>query len=186
MVETQFSVKVKSIRSVNGPAFALNNFYGSKGIIHQTFCVETPQQNGVVETKRQHLLVVARALLFHANLPILFWTQSISQVVHIINKLPTKFLNQKSPHKVLFKCIRPITTLKVFGCLCYASTLKANRKKFDARARKCVYLGVRSGVKGHLLFDLKIREILVSRDVVFYEHIFPYLHNPSPTSTDST
>ena len=45
---------------------------------------------------------------------------------------------------------------------------------------------VRLGVKGHLLFDLKTRELLVSRDVVFYEHIFPYLHNPSPTSTDST
>lgn len=89
MVETQFSVKVKGIRSDNGPEFALQNFYGSQGILHQTSCVETPQQNGVVERKHQHLLVVARALLFHANLPKFFWTQA----VHIINKLPSKFLN---------------------------------------------------------------------------------------------
>ena len=73
MVETQFFVKVKSIRSNNGPEFALNNFYGSKGILHQTSCVETPQQNGVVERKHQPRLVVARALLFHANLPKFFW-----------------------------------------------------------------------------------------------------------------
>ena len=148
--------------------------------------METPQQNGVVDRKHQHLLAMARALLFHANLPKFFWTQAISQVVHIINKLPTKFLNQKSPHEVLFNCTPSINTLRVFGCLCYASTLNANRKKFDARARKCVYLGVRSGVKGHLLFYLKTRELLISRDVIFYENIFSYLNSNSPLSADST
>ena len=134
MIETQFSIKIKSIRSDNGPEFALTNFYASKGILHQTSCAETPQQNGIVERKHQHLLVVARALLFHAHLPIFFWTQAISQAIHIINKLPTKFLHQKSPHEILFKCIPSVSTFKVFGCLCYASTLKVNRKKFDTRA----------------------------------------------------
>jgi len=119
MIETQFSIKIKSIRSDNGPEFALTNFYASKGILHQTSCAETPQQNGIVERKHQHLLVVARALLFHAHLPIFFWTQAISQAIHIINKLPTKFLHQKSPHEILFKCIPSVSTFKVFGCLCY-------------------------------------------------------------------
>ena len=34
MIETQFFVKIKSIRSDNGPEFALKNFYASKGILH--------------------------------------------------------------------------------------------------------------------------------------------------------
>ena len=56
MVETQFNTKVKSIRSNNGPEFNLTSFFQSKGIFHQKSCVETPQQNGVVERKHQHIM----------------------------------------------------------------------------------------------------------------------------------
>jgi len=41
--ETQFEIKVKSIRSDNGPEFCLKSFLASKDILHQTSCVKTPQ-----------------------------------------------------------------------------------------------------------------------------------------------
>ena len=53
MVGTQFNAKVKTIRSDNGREFLLQNYFDSQGIIHQTSCVETPQQNGIVERKHQ-------------------------------------------------------------------------------------------------------------------------------------
>lgn len=43
-IETQFDGKIKSIRSDNGVEFLMHNFYALKGIIHQTTCVETPEQ----------------------------------------------------------------------------------------------------------------------------------------------
>lgn len=72
LVETQFNLKIKCIRSGNGSEFHLRDLSTSKGVIHQKTCVESPQQNGVVERKHHHLLNVARAIHFQANLPLSF------------------------------------------------------------------------------------------------------------------
>ncbi|KAI5391404.1 hypothetical protein KIW84_076273 [Lathyrus oleraceus] len=68
-----------------------------------------------------------------------------------------------------------------------SATLKSNRKKLDSRSRKCINLGHKPGVKGHLLFDLHNKELFISRDVVFFESHFPYKHNlPLPSSSSHT
>ena len=43
--------------------FFMTNFFNNKGIIHQASCVNTSQQNNIVERKHGHLLNVARALM---------------------------------------------------------------------------------------------------------------------------
>ena len=76
MIKTQFDKVVKIIRIDNGSEFksrSIRGFYAQCGMIHQTSCVETPQQNGRVERKHRHLLNVARALRFQAKLPLCFW-----------------------------------------------------------------------------------------------------------------
>ena len=37
----------------------LGNFFEEKGILHQSTCPDTPQQNGIAERKNKHLLEVA-------------------------------------------------------------------------------------------------------------------------------
>lgn len=74
MVQRQFGKLVKIIRSDNGTEFTcLGAHLAENGIIHQTSCIETSQQNGRVERKHRHILNVGCALRFQANLPIEFW-----------------------------------------------------------------------------------------------------------------
>jgi hypothetical protein len=43
MIQTQFHITPKHIRTDNVPEFLLHDFYAFLGIIHQRSCVETPQ-----------------------------------------------------------------------------------------------------------------------------------------------
>lgn len=77
IVERQFHSKVKVIRSDNalelGGSTTTSIFLTSQGILHQTSCVGTPQQNGIVERKHRHLLEVSWALLLQSKVPIEYW-----------------------------------------------------------------------------------------------------------------
>ena len=68
MVVKQFGKQVKIIRSDNGTELdCMRTYFSENGIIRQTSCVGTPQQNGRVERKHRHILNVARVLKFQAN-----------------------------------------------------------------------------------------------------------------------
>jgi hypothetical protein len=187
MIENQFDCHVKTVRTDNnGPEFLMPQFYASKGIEHQTSCVETPQQNGRVERKHQHILNVGRALLFQSKLPKQFWSYAILQATYIINRIPSPLLNNKSPYHLRFQHDPDLHELKVFGSLCYASTIQSHRTKLDSRARKSVYLGHKQGVKGAVLLDLTTKTIFISRHMTYHEHVFPYHSHNSSWSYHST
>jgi len=57
-VKNQFNKNIKTIRTNTKQEFCWKDFYYKHGIIHQTPCTETPQQNSNVERKHQHILNV--------------------------------------------------------------------------------------------------------------------------------
>ena len=182
-IHNQFDVIVKTIRSDNAKELCegrILNVYGKFGILHQRSCTDTPQQNGVVERKHRHLLETARALYFQSKVPLKFWGECLLTATHLINRMPLSSIENKSPYEKVYGTRPNIDYLRVFGCLVYASTLKANRSKFDSRAIPCVMMGYETGQKGYKLLNLETNKLFVSRDVKFHEKHLPFHFSDSP------
>ncbi|RVX14106.1 Retrovirus-related Pol polyprotein from transposon TNT 1-94 [Vitis vinifera] len=67
------------------------SFMSHHGILHQSSCAHTPQQNGVAERKNRHLVETARTLLLHSHVPFRFWGDAVLTACYLINhKLSAK------------------------------------------------------------------------------------------------
>lgn len=177
MIKNQFGVNIKRIRFDNANDYfnlVLNSFCQKEGIIHESSCVNTPQQNGIVERKNGHLLDQTRALLFQNNVPKKFWGEAILTATYLINMLPSKILESKSLMEILssfYPHVTPTNKLqpRIFGCVSYVHVHRNEKGKLDPRAVKCIFLGYSTTQKGHRCFHPPSKKFFVSRDVTFNE-----------------
>ncbi|WZZ35042.1 hypothetical protein YC2023_018443 [Brassica napus] len=171
-VTNHYHAKIKILRSDNGgeyTSYAFKSHLSHHGILHQTSCPYTPQQNGVAERKNRHLMEVARSLMFQANVPKRFWSDAVATACYLINRIPTKVLKDQAPFEVLNKHKPSVDYLRVFGCLCYVLVPGELRNKLEARSTKAMFIGYSTTQKGYKCYDPDTRRVLTSRDVKFIE-----------------
>ncbi|GJT91593.1 retrovirus-related pol polyprotein from transposon TNT 1-94 [Tanacetum coccineum] len=122
-IANHFNAKPKFIRSDNGTEIVNGEclaYLRKQGIVHQKSMVYTSQQNATVERKHKHLLDTARALKFHSGLPNKFWGDCMLTTTYLINKMPMKILDWKTPFEMLHGVHPSYDHLRVIGCLSFA------------------------------------------------------------------
>jgi hypothetical protein len=176
-ISNQFNAKLFAFRTDNAREYldnAFQQFLESRGIIHQTSCVRTSQQNGIVERKNGPILAIARALMLQMNVPKLFWADAVLTAAYLLNRMPSRILKGKSPFEMFFPGKNPFSVPpRVFGCVSFVHNHSPNRDKLDPRAHKCIFLGHSRTQKGYRCYSPSLRKHFVSADVTFFEDI-PY------------
>ncbi|KAG2406196.1 Retrovirus-related Pol polyprotein from transposon RE1 Retro element 1 [Vigna angularis] len=172
-IKNQFGKTIKILRSDNAKEYfslAFSSFLSSQGILHQSTCPHTPQQNGIAERKNRHLIETARSLMLNTNVPVHHWGDAVLTACFLINRMPSSSLNNKIPHSVIF----PNDTLyhvslRVFGCMCFVHNVSPGLDKLSAKAIKCVFLGYSRLQKGYRCYSPSTKRYYMSADVTFFE-----------------
>ena len=151
----------------------MQKYFSERGIIHQTTCPHTLEQNGVAERKNRTLLEMTRVLVIESRVPKIFWSEALASSVYLINRLPTRILNLEKPIDVLSTMhqIPPPLNLepRVFGCTVYVHIPKHDRSKLAPRSVKCVFLGYRTNQKGYRCYDPKAKHLYITMNCDFVE-----------------
>ncbi|BBG99268.1 transposable element gene [Prunus dulcis] len=145
MIEMQSGRKIKTLRSDNGGEYKSDPFLKvcqDEGIVRHFTVRETPQQNGVAERMNRTLLEKVRCMLSNAGLGKAFWAEAITYASHLINRCLLLRMRAKRPWR---------------------------ESKLDPRAKKALFMGFSTGVKGYRLWCPDEKKIVVSRDVTFDE-----------------
>lgn len=177
LVERLFNCKIVAMQIDWGGEYQhLNSFFQRIGSTHHVSCPHAHQQNGSAERKHRYLVEVALSLLAHAAMPLKFWDEAILTAAYLINRLPSRVINQDTPISCLFSIEPDYKSLRVFGCACWPNLRPYNTRKLAVRSKRCVFLGYSSLHKGFKCLEINTGRVYISRDVVFDETVFPFAH----------
>lgn len=78
-----------------------HSLFQQLGIVHQTSCTYTQEQNGCVERKYRHLLNISRTIKLQEFIPIQYWGYCILVASYLINLQSSSALQGRSPYQWL-------------------------------------------------------------------------------------
>lgn len=150
----------------------MTSYCMSKGIKREITVPHSPSQDGVSERVIGTLVQRARCMMEHAGMPTEFWANAIYAAADVFNNTPTS-ANEGRPPNLLWNGVKPdVSMFRVFGCEAFAHRVDAN--KLEAQSVRCVCLFRDGERKGYRLWDLVNKKVIISRDVVFNETVFPF------------
>jgi histone deacetylase 1/2 len=171
LTERLLNKKIVSVQTDWGGEYQkLHKFFHTVGITHRVSCPHTHQQNGSAERKHRHIVDVGLSLLAQSSLPLRFWDTAFQTATYLINRMPSRVINQSTPLELLRDIKPDYSFLKVFGCVCWPNLRPYNTRKLNFRSKQCVFIGYSDIHRGYRCLHPPTGRIYISRDVTFDEH----------------
>ncbi|CAA7023934.1 unnamed protein product [Microthlaspi erraticum] len=180
-VENQLGKTIKMVRSDRGGEYdgPFNAFCQEKGIIHQTTAPYSPESNGVSERKNRTLKEMMNAMLQESGLPQNLWGEALLATNYILNKIPHK-VTGKTPYELWKGSAPSYKYLKVWGCLAKVQVPPPKKVSIGPKTVDCIFIGYAHNSSAYRFLvhksdipDIHANTIIESRNVSFFENIFP-------------
>ena len=95
----------------------------------------------------------ARIMLSSAGIGHEFQSEVVETTCYLVNQSPTSTLVEKTTQEVWTGKKPSIKHMKVFGCDAYVHVPKEKRRKLDNKAKKCIFIGYKDGMKGYKIWN---------------------------------
>ena len=186
-IKNQFGETIKIYISNNVKEYffvVFSSFLSSQGILHQSTCPHTPQQNGIAERKNKHLIENALSLMLNTNVPVHHWGDAVLTDCFLINRMLSSSIENKVPHSILFpNDLLYHVSPRVFGCTCFVHNVSPGLDKLSAKAIKCVFLGYSRLQKGYKCYSPSTKRYYMSAYVTFFEDTPLFLSSMEDSSS---
>ncbi|CAI7913671.1 unnamed protein product [Closterium sp. NIES-54] len=161
----------------------LRDFCRGEGITQSFTLPDSPQQNGIAESRIGLVMEVARTSIIHAAATHFLWSFAVRYAAHQLNLWPRVSLPETSPTLRWTGKVGDASVFRVWGSRALVRDTSAD--KLSARAIPCVFLGFVPDAPGWQFYHPTSRRVLPSQDVTFNESVpfyrlFPYRSAPSP------
>lgn len=176
-ISTQFNASIKCFQSDGGGEFMsqlFKEFLSRKRIKNMVSCPYTPQQNSLAERKHRHVVETAIILMAEANLAPKFWYHACAHATLLINRMPCKVLEMKSPYQCLFGRVPEVNYFKIFGTIVYPFLRHFNANKLQFRSTQNVFLGYATEYKGVICYNGENDRLILSRHAIHDETVCPF------------
>ena len=168
LVENECECRIKVLRSDNRTEYTcdkFDKFCEQAGIQHQLTVTYSTQKNGVNERKNRTVMEMARCLMFEKKLLKEFWAEAVNTSVYLLNRLPTKALENKTSYEA-WHGVKPNTDhLRDFGSLCYAYIPDVKRDKLNEKVEIGMLTVYNDNLKVYRIYKLKSKKVEACRDI---------------------
>ena len=140
---------------------------------------DSPQSNGIAERKNPTLKEMMNAMLISSGLPQNMWGEAVLSPNYLLNKIPRK-QKDKTPYELWKDRTPSYKFLRVWGC--FAKVVVSSNRKVKIRPKTvdCIFIDYaqNNSVYRFLVHEFKVPDvhkntIIESRNISFFEHVFP-------------